>query len=300
MGPLQELVTFARQSGTAGTSYTLRELSSNDKKTLHRILFRRIGLQPILGTERRNDLQPIFGTERRIDLQPILRNKQRIDLQPILRNERRIDIQPILRNERRIDLQPILRNEDLQPILGTERRIDFDFKLWVARLENIVAENSIDPELLDFVSRTALHYVPERGELGMAELLVERIGADWDLGMKSALSISNETLASRHPECVEFLQKCREMYSIKPNSEGGVSTQPLCLDSDPPDVVDARRITSLFPGEFKQEYNTFDSHSLPVLPMSVYNEITHLCHGRSFLRLHPRVTLRPGLNWCRR
>ncbi|KAK8393529.1 hypothetical protein O3P69_006695 [Scylla paramamosain] len=117
-----------------------------------------------------------------------------------------------------------------------------------------------------------------------------------------------------------------------------VSTQSLGLDSAPPDVVGARTITSLFPGEFKQEYNTFDCHkrvlkstvwviawpaslweearalrstsffnnctsafhSLPVLPMRMYNEITCLCLGRSFLRLHSCVTLRPGLNWCHR
>ncbi len=99
-------------------------------------------------------------------------------------------------------------------------------------IKNIVAENSmdLDPDLLDFVGRTALHYALERGELGIAEHLVEKISADWDLGMKSAVSISNETLASRHPECVEFLQKCREKYSIKPNSDGGGETCVICRD----------------------------------------------------------------------
>lgn len=36
--PLQELVSFARQSGTIGSSYTIHELSSNEKLTLYRIL----------------------------------------------------------------------------------------------------------------------------------------------------------------------------------------------------------------------------------------------------------------------
>ena len=99
-------------------------------------------------------------------------------------------------------------------------------------LKNIVAENStdLDPDLIDFAGRTALHYALERGELRMAELLVERVGADWDLGVKSAPSVSNETLASRHPECVDFLQKCRKKYSVKPNSVGDGETCVICLD----------------------------------------------------------------------
>ena len=98
-------------------------------------------------------------------------------------------------------------------------------------LRTIVVENSmdLDPDLIDFAGKTALHYALERGNLRTAELLVERIGADWDLAMVSDPPVSNETLASRHPECVEFLQKCKDKYSIKPNSEGCWETCSICL-----------------------------------------------------------------------
>lgn len=95
-------------------------------------------------------------------------------------------------------------------------------------LRNIVVSNSmeLDPDLQDFAGRTALHYALERGYVKIAELLVERVGASWDLDMGC---VSNETLASKHPKCVEFLQTCRERYSIKPNCEGQGDTCVICL-----------------------------------------------------------------------
>ena len=99
-------------------------------------------------------------------------------------------------------------------------------------LKKTVTENSmdLDPDLIDFTGRTALHYALERGTLRAAELLVERIGADWDLAMVSVPPVSNQTLASGHPECAEFLQKCKEKYSIKPNSKGCGDTCSICMD----------------------------------------------------------------------
>lgn len=122
-------------------------------------------------------------------------------------------------------------NETILHILGKQDTIQGK-ETAINILKNFVVENSmdLDPDLIDSAGRTALHYALERGELGVAELLVERIGADWDLDMKSALSVSNETLASRHPKCIEFLEKCREVYSIKPNSEGDGETCVICQD----------------------------------------------------------------------
>ncbi|KAK8381520.1 hypothetical protein O3P69_018538 [Scylla paramamosain] len=105
----------------------------------------------------------------------------------------------------------------------------------------------LDSDLLDFAGSTALRYALERGELGMAELLVEMIGADWDLG------ISNEMLARRHPECVELLQKCREKYSIKPNSEGGGETCIICWDEIEASAYSMRIPNTVFKSKCEKE-----------------------------------------------
>ncbi|KAK8390475.1 hypothetical protein O3P69_010279 [Scylla paramamosain] len=173
-----------------------------------------------------------------------------------------------------------------------------------------------------------------------------------------------QDVGQQHPECVEFLQKCREKYSMKPNSKGDSDTYIICWDkieasgysmrcfvrcvdkkyartrdkdlndSIPNTVFKSKwgkemaqtQATAAEAAETEPEATVATSdaapdddtanhvlrpmsffincssvpHNLPVLPMSVYDEITRLCHGWSFLRLHPRVTLRPGLNLCRR
>lgn len=252
MEPLQELVSLAKQSGSAGTSHTLRELSSNDKRTLHRILSE----NPHLLFSEYEDCDTVWRWLIKHDYFLIIKfvlnmanegkygtgwpipsnqydkkNGSTIFTDHTLYLTTKLFHLLFAKSGEKLHLYNKTTNETVLHILVKKNTIQgketaFDI------LKNIVAENSmdLDPDLIDFAGKTALHYALERGELGVAELLVERIGADWDLGMKSALSVSNETLASRHPECVKFLQKCRENYSIKPNSEGGGETCVICLN----------------------------------------------------------------------
>ena len=252
MDPLQELVSFAKQSGTANTSYALRELSNSDKHTLHRVLFE----NPKLLFSKYEGYDTVWRWLIKHDYFLIIKyilNKatggehgvrwyipsNRYDENngstiftdhSLYLSARLFDLLFTMSGEK-LHLYNKMTKETALHILAKQNTIQGKETAFHI-LKNIVAENStdLDPDLIDFAGRTALHYALERGELRMAELLVERVGADWDLGVKSAPSVSNETLASRHPECVEFLQKCREKYSIKPNSEGDGETCVICLD----------------------------------------------------------------------
>ena len=100
-------------------------------------------------------------------------------------------------------------------------------------MSDVVAENStdLDPNLRDYEGKAALHYALERGGLEFVRILVERMGADWDLRVENeSATVSNETLAKPHPECIEYLQKCKEKYSIKPNVKGNGEICVICLE----------------------------------------------------------------------
>ena len=252
MDPLQEFVTVARESGAAGTSYKPYKLRRFDKPMLRFILlsdpfllFSKYGgcdtvwrwlikhdyfliikliLNESFGGEfgirwfipsnqyDENDGSTIF-TDHSLCLTARLFHLLFTD------SGEKLDLHNKETNE--TVLHMLLKQNTTQ---GKETALEI--------LKSTVAENSmdLDPNMIDFAGRTALHYALERGNLRAAELLVERIGADWDLAMVSVPPVSNETLASRHPECVKFLQKCEENYSIKPNSEGHGETCAICLD----------------------------------------------------------------------
>nr|BDT63238.1 MAG: wsv222-like protein [Hemigrapsus takanoi nimavirus]GBG35331.1 wsv222-like protein, paralog 1 [Hemigrapsus takanoi nimavirus] len=252
MDPLQELVSFARQSGTSGTSHTAHDLSSNGKQTLFRILL----LNPSLLFNEYEGYDTVWRWLIKYDYFLIIRfvlnkasggeygirwhipsnrydknNGSTIFTDHSLPLTARLFNLLFTMSGEKLHLYNKTTYETVLHILVKQNTIqgkETAFNI----LNNIVADNSmdLDPDLIDFAGRTALHYALERGELRVAELLVERIGADWDLGLNRSLFVSNETLDSRHPECVEFLQKCREKYSIKPNSEGGGETCVICQD----------------------------------------------------------------------
>lgn len=252
MDPLLELVSYAKKSGTTGTSQALHELSNNDEQMLDRIL--RSNPSLLLSEYEGYDtvwrwlikhdyfliikfvLYKASGGEDGIRMCIPSNRHDKNNGSTIFTDHslpltaKLFDLLFTMSGEK-LHLYNKTTNETVLHILAKQNTIQGK-ETALNILKETVAENSmdLDPDLIDFAGRTALHCALERGELGVAELLVERIGADWDLGMESAPSVSNETLASRYPECVKFLQKCREKYSIKPNSVGAGDTCVICQD----------------------------------------------------------------------
>ncbi|KAK3895687.1 hypothetical protein Pcinc_000610 [Petrolisthes cinctipes] len=106
----------------------------------------------------------------------------------------------------------------------------------------------VDPNLVNVYGGTALYYALGRGRLEMARFFVEELEADWeqDMEYKKAIGdvtvISNYILSKTHPDCVSFLDRCRDRYKLSPNYTVEESPKqgedaaacPMCLEDIEP------------------------------------------------------------------
>ena len=244
MNSFEEFISFVKQSNSAGTSYRLDEkLSNEDKRTLARILLKNPsyllfneydGSGTVWRWLLKHDycliveyiIQRTAGYRTRWNIPCNKYDKNNgssiFTDHSLQLSERLFDM--LHEMGENFELYNKKTNETVLHMLakqGTETATNI--------LKNVVANDSecLDPDLMDLSDKTALHYALENGHLEITKILVERIGADWNL--RSSSSVCNETLANKHPECVKFLQKCRKKYSIKPNSKGCDVICMICL-----------------------------------------------------------------------